>query len=144
MTYFSRHCYDKPHRCPGWAGGGWRYPKVDRCENGRLRIANEEHADPWMSFRWHRCSSCDVIAIPEVVRWLDPTWWTWWLGSRIGNVAYEWRWWRRQPLRFLRYRYRTARIHWHFRLHNLWAWYRPGSRPIRRAAARWRRHGETQ
>ena len=34
----SRPCYDKPYRCPGWAGGGMRYAKVDRCSNGRTDI----------------------------------------------------------------------------------------------------------
>jgi len=71
----SRHCYDKPHRCPGWAGGGTRYPKGEsRCESGRLQINYE---DRWYRWRFHRCNKCDVAAWPIVVQELDWTWWRW-------------------------------------------------------------------
>jgi hypothetical protein len=72
--YIRRHNYDKPWRCPGWSGGGWRYAGRLRCPNGSLDIYNrplrKEARDHW---RLSRCSKCDVRAIPYVTRWLDPT-----------------------------------------------------------------------
>jgi hypothetical protein len=66
----SRPCYDKPHRCPGWAGGGMRYAKVDRCDGGRLDIYRS-----WWQWRINRCDTCGVYVLPYVVRWLDWRWW---------------------------------------------------------------------
>lgn len=70
----SRPCYDKMHRCPGWAGGGVRYARVDRCDSGRL---------PWTAyegrlwrFRLNRCTTCRVLVLPYVVRYLDPGWYS--------------------------------------------------------------------
>lgn len=104
--YLRRHCYDKPHRCPGWAGGGMRntfhdtkpeywggegfedydfetsnsrrrhwWESKNRCKGGSLWDLFYE--DPFWMWRWHHCYVCDVVAIPSVVRWLDPTW-VWW------------------------------------------------------------------
>lgn len=94
---FSRPCYDKPHRCPGWAGGGWLRALVSRCDSGSLA--------PY-SFRrryWFgaRCSTCHLYVLPIVTRWLDPTWiwwavqhprrptWTYWFSPRY--VRLRWR-----------------------------------------------------
>lgn len=68
----SRPCYDKQHRCPGWAGGGERYAKVNRCKNGRVVGPYEGRLWQWKA---HRCNVCDVIVLPYVVRWLDWRWW---------------------------------------------------------------------
>lgn len=82
----SRTCYDKPHRCPGWAGGGWRFPKTDLCENGSIRVNVVDDPDaatgwaglaypgshPW---RFGRCNKCDVITLPHAFRRLDPGYW---------------------------------------------------------------------
>lgn len=85
----SRHCYDKPHRCPGWAGAGMLYAKVQRCDNGHL-----DTGDDWWSWReqwrFHHCDTCDVVALPLVVRWLDWRWWTWWLRSRVWWKVRDW------------------------------------------------------
>lgn len=84
--YLRRHCYDKFWRCPGWAGGGWRYPKVDRCDGGSLQVhgmTGQPVTDRWWRWRWHRCNRCDVIAIPVITHWLDPTWWRFVLGTWI-------------------------------------------------------------
>lgn len=77
----SRMCYDKSHRCPGWAGGGMRYAKVSRCDNGhvRTRVPYEglpgefevPYAQPW---RFGYCDTCDVVTWPSVTRWLDWRW----------------------------------------------------------------------
>jgi len=71
----SRPCYDKVRRCPGWAGGGTRYAKRDRCDNGSL---------PWEMFekrlwkwRFNRCTTCGVFVLPYMVRWLDWRFWGW-------------------------------------------------------------------
>jgi len=87
---FRRHCYDKPHRCPGWAGGGWSHPREGKsiCPSGSLS------AQIWRDdnrFRWwksYQCELCGTRTIPRVTRWLDPTW-LWWYVRR--HVMYDWR-----------------------------------------------------
>lgn len=68
----SRPCYDKPHRCPGWAGGGFRYAKVTRCDNGRIPGRGEQALWNW---RLHRCQTCGVVVLPYAVHLLSPSWW---------------------------------------------------------------------
>lgn len=83
--FLRRHCYDKFWRCPGWAGGGWSYPKVQRCDGGSLLVPgawNRERTealpeDRWYEWKFHRCRKCDVVALPLVTKWLDLTWWAW-------------------------------------------------------------------
>jgi hypothetical protein len=75
VTRLSRHCYDKPHRCPGWAGGGARHAKVNRCPDGGY-IALHYATRAW-KWRFHRCNKCDVLCWPIVVRELDWRWWRW-------------------------------------------------------------------
>lgn len=66
-----RRCYDKPHRCPGWAGGGWHYPKDGKviCGGGSLRH--------YTLGRWlpERHPACGTWALPIWTKWLDPEWW---------------------------------------------------------------------
>lgn len=97
-----RHSYDEPWRCPGWNGGGYRSPHWDTqpvdwieellgpfykfhrrrthwwqsrqvCKHGRLWAFDVN--DPWEAWRWHQCTRCDIVAIPYVTRFLDPTFW---------------------------------------------------------------------
>lgn len=83
MTRLSRPCYDKPHRCPGWAGGGLKFPKgEDRCENGSIRTRVPMKGFPGefeypATARWHfgHCTKCDVVTWPWITRKIDPTWW---------------------------------------------------------------------
>jgi hypothetical protein len=84
------------HRCPGWAGGGMRYAKVDRCDNGRLRDPKREHIYEGRSWRWrfNRCDTCDVLVLPYMIRYVDPRW-----------LAYA----ARSSVRELRYRIKRAR-----------------------------------
>ena len=71
----SRPCYDKPHRCPGWVGGGMRYPKVDRCDGGRVMIRGDRDRSPGTEpWRFGRCDRCGVVTWPYITRWLDPSW----------------------------------------------------------------------
>lgn len=72
----SRPCYDKAVRCPGWAGGGDRYAKVSRCDNGhvRTRAGEHPHSTPW---RFGYCNTCDVVTWPSHIRWVD---WRWYYG----------------------------------------------------------------
>lgn len=86
MSYFSRHCYDKPHRCPGWAGGGMKYAKVDRCPNsGRINV---DYDDRWYRWKFHHCTDCTVTCWPILVQELDYTWWAWRF-RRLGWKAEE-------------------------------------------------------
>jgi hypothetical protein len=106
MTYLQRMCYDKFWRCPGWAGGGFRAARRQRCTGGSLLVpgirtvadkARErsigEHMpdDRWWRLRFHRCNAgCGVLALPYVTRWADPTWWAWQV--RVVVVALR-EWW---------------------------------------------------
>lgn len=98
--YLRRHCYDKPWRCPGWAGGGWRYPRVQRCDGGSLDYFQEARYG-WEDWRFNRCPKCDVLVVPHVTRWLDPTY-LWFRVRRLpGTVRdrLEVRRWRRERRR---------------------------------------------
>lgn len=87
----SRCCYDKHHRCPGWAGGGTTGAKVELCQSGSIRVNKLDEsgypghpgAFPW---RFGHCTKCDVVTWPVVTRWLDPGWWRWeikWFWRRV-------------------------------------------------------------
>lgn len=67
----SRGCYDKRHRCPGWAGGGMKYAEKNLCDDGRLVINYDARLWRW---RFHRCDSCDVLVLPDILRWISPRW----------------------------------------------------------------------
>jgi hypothetical protein len=79
----SRPCWNKPHRCPGWTGGGYKYPKNSRCDNGRIstkpRIIRIGNFEPYEtdhpgsnSWRIGKCNKCNVVTIPWALRYLDP------------------------------------------------------------------------
>lgn len=68
----SRPCYDKMHRCPGWAGGGLLYAKVNRCPG--IGYVAVDYDAKWWRFRTHRCDRCDVLVLPHAIRWLDWRW----------------------------------------------------------------------
>ena len=106
----SRPCYDKPHRCPGWAGGGWTYGGVQHCHDGSITfgMTREECATLWQRydtdpaaerelarqprlFALGQCTDCDVVVLPFWTRKLSPFWWrreAWW-------ALKNWLWWRR-------------------------------------------------
>jgi hypothetical protein len=89
----SRPCYDKPHRCPGWAHGGWvvHTKRPDRCDGGYVdwllpywgfgkvfRLFGRYRS--WQFYLPHwwfgRCKKCGVVTWPFAWRKLDPTYWT--------------------------------------------------------------------
>lgn len=86
---FSRPCYDKPRRCPGWAGGGWKYAIQTFCPeekiggfwdnllDGRPRgyLPIDYESKLWM-WRFRTCLDCGVVVLPYVIHWLS--WRTWW------------------------------------------------------------------
>jgi len=73
MMRLSRTCYDKPHRCPGWAGGGWKTARTDRCDNGSIRTKNDGYPGEHRS-RFGHCTECNTVTWPVLTRWLDPVW----------------------------------------------------------------------
>jgi hypothetical protein len=103
MVLFRRHNYDRPWHCPGWEGGGYRWPKFDAkppyWEDELLGPFNDFHRkrrhwwqprstcrydgrlwawgidDPWQQWRWHRCNRCNIVAVPFITRWIDPFFW---------------------------------------------------------------------
>lgn len=90
----SRPCYDKFHRCPGWVGGGPRYPRGEsRCGSGRI---NAYDARLW-KWRFWPCNTCDVVVWPYVTRYLSLPWLIAEARSALREVAYRWqtRGWRR-------------------------------------------------
>lgn len=75
--------YDKTHRCPGWSGPAMKAgPQYDSCPSGRIVI---DHDDQLWRWKTHRCTSCDVIVLPDVIRDVDPTW----LAYRAGRAWRE-------------------------------------------------------
>ena len=90
----SRPCYDKYHRCPGWAGGGLRYAKVRRCDGGHLRYYNEKRLNRLWKWRLNRCPQCRVTVLPYHVRWLDWRWWRSEIRHWADNARYLWETWR--------------------------------------------------
>lgn len=100
----SRPCYDKPHRCPGWAGGGWNTAKRDdRCPGGSVRTKGDDGYPgnvpeamrggyprhyPW---RFGRCTRCEVVTWP--VAWcnlIDPSMWQWKVQRLVQRIQYSW------------------------------------------------------
>lgn len=69
----SRPCYDKPWRCPGWAGGGLKYAKIDRCDNGQIEFWYHAHNLKLSHFKFGHCNTCHVITFPFVIRHIDPS-----------------------------------------------------------------------
>jgi hypothetical protein len=93
----SRCCYDKMHRCPGWAGPGLRYPKVDRCVDGRLRrdgVMDDIYTGFWWRWRFNRCDTCDLVVLPYGVRYVDPTWWRYRIRAWFQDIRYRIEGWR--------------------------------------------------
>lgn len=83
----SRPCYDKYHRCPGWAGGGMRYAETNKCPNlGYVAVDYDERLWRW---RLHRCNKCGVLVLPTNIRYIDPTYWT--SMTRVAVHGFYWR-----------------------------------------------------
>jgi protein involved in temperature-dependent protein secretion len=89
----SRPCYDKMHRCPGWAGGGMRFAQVYRCEDGRLRrhgTLEGIYEGRYWWLRFNRCDSCDVLVLPFAVRYLDWRHWQYELRDLVRYTIPNW------------------------------------------------------
>lgn len=82
---FSRPDYDKPHRCPGWAGGGMRYARKVRCDGGHVHIDYDRRGWQW---RTHRCCLCGLLVLPYVIRWIDPRWLSYWASTTWRDARY--------------------------------------------------------
>lgn len=91
-TEYRRHCYDKPRRCPGWAGGGWRHPAEDKyvCSSGSLDLEGR-----WWRWRIHTCTECGTRALPVMIQKLDYTWWVWRIYRKWDDFTYWLEWKRR-------------------------------------------------
>lgn len=92
----SRPCYDKPHRCPGRAGGGWKWAKVTRCEGGFLNT--DLYEKKFYKLRFNRCNKCDVLVLPYAIRYIDP--YNWYVEIKLlpRTISYKWDdlkdWWK--------------------------------------------------
>jgi len=88
--------YDKPHRCPTWSGPGWSGGKGECAGGSFARVFHEEeyHQRKRPEWRFHTCESCGVVVLPEVLKNLDPTWWTHRIRVRVRNIQYRWADWK--------------------------------------------------
>ena len=87
-AHLSAHsCFDKAHRCPAWAGPGWKASEtikgVSECENGSIRVPKPGaetvsiHDDysydrPWS---FGRCVECGIRTYPYAWRKYTPSYW---------------------------------------------------------------------
>lgn len=75
----SRGCYDKYRRCPGWAGGGWKYAKNKYCREGGL--LSIDYHDRWWRWKIQHCPKCRVAVLPYMFQWTSPR--SWWYGAKM-------------------------------------------------------------
>lgn len=90
----SRSCWDKPRRCPGWAGAGWNLQQKWYCRDGNIVFP----------LRWWGlgvCDECGVRVLPYWTRLLFPDYY-WgmrgiykmqllWHVNQIGRWLMRWR-----------------------------------------------------
>lgn len=94
---WSRPCYDKSHRCPGWVGGGFTSAMVKRCPEGGSLGRIDYRRRYW---RGAHCPECGLYVLPIFTRLADPVW-IWW---RIRHP--RWPYW--ASVRYWRYRARRV------------------------------------
>lgn len=97
----SRMNYDKPRRCPGWAGPGWnnmlfhrpnRKWKESTCNNGSIKIRHYKDDEckvdnRWWKFEFYKCDTCGVITLPLVTRNFD--YYTYYLRIKYYSIYYN-------------------------------------------------------
>ena len=95
----SRPCYDKPHRCPGWAGGGPKVAKAYLCNNGSIRTRvpmtdcpGEFEYPASRPFRFGHCTKCDTVTWPWITRKLSIFWWAYEIRRDIRRKIERRRW----------------------------------------------------
>jgi hypothetical protein len=84
----SRPCYDKHHRCPGWAGGGMKFAKKKFCYTGGSLARVINYDDPWWRWKTHKCPECGVVVLPYMIRYTSPREW-WW---KLRHARSSWMW----------------------------------------------------
>lgn len=80
----SRKNYDKYHRCPSWSGAGWGGRGDDLCSSGSVAL---DYEDRFWRFKTHRCKVCNILTLPQVLRWLE--WKTYWYEFRFSGTNYH-------------------------------------------------------
>jgi hypothetical protein len=89
----SRPCYDKYHRCPGYAGGGLKHAKRNRCPGAgyitwvTTTYGGDQEKRLYL-WRLNRCPKCRVIVLPFLIRWLDYSWWAQMIRTWQQDLAY--------------------------------------------------------
>lgn len=99
MFRLSRPCYDKPHRCPGWAGGGAYMAKEQRCDGGSIRtrhpypgIPGEFQYPGAKKWSFGHCNQCNVVTIPFAWTRFAPARVRWRIEAKIRNWKYRRNW----------------------------------------------------
>ena len=93
--------HDKYRRCPGWAGGGNRHARTERCDGGMLDVYTAAGTvKPGVRWRFLRCHRCGTVVFPSAIRYIDPTYLAYLL-RRWGRRFMMWRrdraWSNRRP-----------------------------------------------
>lgn len=85
--------FDKGHRCPGWSGEGWKFNKVNWCNDelapgerrwaltvrrGARRSDVEDAVDlpGFYAWRVRRTNCCNTIVLPQWTMYLAPRSWS--------------------------------------------------------------------
>lgn len=78
-----RSNYDKARRCPNWSGPAMRGGSGD-CPGGMLARWHEYRHPQWHIMR---CPKCGTVVLPNVLRVLDPAWWSfhWYMHRKYGS-----------------------------------------------------------
>jgi hypothetical protein len=91
-----RSNYDKAWRCPDWSGPAFRGGKGD-CPGGSFgrRWSWTDHPE----WRLMRCTKCGTYVLPNVLKWLDPSWILYQIRWSIRDWKYVRQWRRRRYTR---------------------------------------------
>lgn len=85
IKHIRQGCYDKYHRCPGWAGAGFRYTFHPVCGGG---LVPDAYGRKWW-FRFH--PECGTLVLPYYSRYLDPEWLARTAGRNIRMAIFDFR-----------------------------------------------------
>lgn len=88
VVRIARQDYDKPHRCPGWAGSGWNFTTLaddETCPNGYVAWYDK----PFAKWRTNTCTKkCGTLVLPYATRYVDPSWYR--MVAPVWPLEIEW------------------------------------------------------
>lgn len=70
--------YNKPHRCPGWSGAGWKMNRRNNCydllgpgEHRWRKYGDNSGYGPGWQWMFRSTNCCNTLVLPYVLRWLN-------------------------------------------------------------------------